>query len=97
MSWTTRHFRISGRVQGVGFRYATRRAAKQYGLSGWVRNCPNGTVETTATGTTGSLDAFEQWLRQGPPGAHVDNVTCTFVDLNAAELASLSTSFEIRR
>jgi acylphosphatase len=97
ISGITRHYRISGRVQGVGFRYATRQAAEQFGLSGWVRNRPDGTVEASATGATATLDAFEQWLQRGPPGARVKQVACTVVDdQDAPDLESQSTRFEIR-
>ncbi|NND91676.1 MAG: acylphosphatase [Granulosicoccus sp.] len=96
ISGITRHHRISGRVQGVGFRYSTRRAAEQLDLSGWVRNRPDDTEETSA-GHAASLNAFEQWLRQGPPGARVNQVTCTAVgNQGAAEPELRSTGLEMR-
>lgn len=71
---TTRHFIITGRVQGVGFRYATRQEAERLGLHGWVRNRADGRVEGMVQGAEESLKRFEQWLHQGPDGARVDDV-----------------------
>ena len=94
----TRLLRIRGHVQGVGFRYTTRQEAQRLGLSGWVRNCPDGTVEARATGTNDSLDDFEQWLHVGPPGARVEQVeSSTLNDADAPELVSRSAGFEILR
>ena len=67
-------FVVKGRVQGVGFRYTTRRAAEHFGLTGWVRNCANGDVEGVAQGESGSVDQFEKWLWQGPDHARVISV-----------------------
>jgi acylphosphatase len=66
--------RISGRVQGVGFRWYVRQAADRLRLAGWVRNCPDGSVEVAVDGP---LDAQEQLIsvvRRGPPGADVMTV-----------------------
>ncbi len=65
---------ISGRVQGVGFRFYVERQASRLGLSGWVRNSHGGSVEVEASGTEESLKILEQYLRSGPALAHVDNV-----------------------
>ena len=65
---------ISGKVQGVGFRAATLRKAHELALAGWVRNRPDGTVETLAQGTPATVDAFLDWCRQGPSGARVKAV-----------------------
>ncbi|HEY0514108.1 MAG TPA: acylphosphatase [Thermoanaerobaculia bacterium] len=64
-------FWVSGRVQGVGFRWFTRKAAQELALSGRVRNLPDGRVEVEAAGEPGRLEAFRGRLRQGPPGARV--------------------------
>lgn len=94
----TRHFRIRGRVQGVGFRYSTKQEARRLGLSGWVRNCPDYTVEVTATGKNDLLDAFEQWLHLGPPGARVEQVESSIRDdTDTKERALRSAGFEILR
>jgi acylphosphatase len=68
---TARRYLISGRVQGVGFRYFAERAAKEIGVTGWARNLDNGAVEVLANGTLRQLDDFEARLRQGPPLAEV--------------------------
>jgi acylphosphatase len=68
--------RVIGRVQGVGFRYTCWHEARRLGLSGWVRNEPDGSVEVWAEGGAEKLDRFVQWLRQGPPGARVDSLDC---------------------
>lgn len=65
---------VSGRVQGVGFRWSTRKAARELGLTGRVRNLPDGRVEAEVAGEPESLDAFRAWLRQGPPGSRVSGL-----------------------
>jgi acylphosphatase len=72
-----RHFLISGRVQGVGFRFFTEAAARREGLHGWVRNLPDGRVEAAAEGEAEALERFERTLRQGPRGARVEHVDVT--------------------
>jgi acylphosphatase len=69
-----RRFIISGRVQGVGFRWFTRDAADREGVHGWVRNLPDGRVEANAEGDADALERFERALRHGPRGARVDEV-----------------------
>jgi acylphosphatase len=64
-------YRISGRVQGVGFRYFAERVAARLGLGGYVRNCPDGTVEVYAIGGTAELEAFRLQLAEGPRSARV--------------------------
>ncbi|MCW8808802.1 MAG: acylphosphatase, partial [Rhodanobacter sp.] len=59
----------------VFYRASSREQALQLGLAGHARNRPDGCVEVLASGSTAALDAFEQWLRQGPPAAQVDAVT----------------------
>ena len=71
---TSRSFRVSGRVQGVGFRYFVLREARALGLSGWVRNLPDGGVELVAVGEEPALHAFEGRLWQGPPHARVTSI-----------------------
>ncbi len=65
---------VSGRVQGVGFRYFVVRAAETLGLTGSVRNERDGTVSVIAEGDSDRLAALEERLREGPPGAVVTNV-----------------------
>lgn len=69
------HVRVSGIVQGVGFRWFVRERARRLGLSGWVRNLPDGSVEVVASGDDGQLELFKEELRRGPPGAAVDGLT----------------------
>lgn len=64
--------RIDGRVQGVGFRWAAFSEAQRLGLSGWVRNLPDGAVETLVQGDPDRVEALVGWLRSGPPGAEVE-------------------------
>jgi acylphosphatase len=72
----TMHLRISGRVQGVGFRAAMRREAARFGVAGWVRNRADGSVEALAQGSPDALDALLAWARRGPPAARVERVEC---------------------
>jgi acylphosphatase len=67
---TSRRFLISGRVQGVGFRYFAQRVAQELGVAGWARNLADGRVEVHGTGRAADLDHFEARLRMGP--AHSD-------------------------
>jgi acylphosphatase len=69
-----RRYVISGRVQGVGFRFFTENAASREGVHGWVRNLPNGDVEAVAEGEAEAIERFERSIRQGPRGARVDRV-----------------------
>ena len=65
---------VSGLVQGVGFRFFVNRAASIEGIHGWVRNLPDGRVEAAAEGEAEAVERFEQALRHGPPGAHVEQM-----------------------
>lgn len=65
---------VTGRVQGVGFRFSTEGEADRLGLAGWVRNRPDGGVELEAEGPPDEVDELVAWLRTGPPGARVDDV-----------------------
>ena len=65
---------ISGRVQGVFFRMETQRAAERFGVFGWVRNRPGGTVEAVFEGEQQAVDAVLQWCKEGPNLAVVKNV-----------------------
>lgn len=65
---------VRGQVQGVGFRQATVRQANKLGISGWVRNLPDGSVEVMLCGEEPALEAMTAWLRTGPAAAQVDSV-----------------------
>lgn len=71
---TAFHAKIHGRVQGVGFRYNTRREAKRYNVAGYIRNLSDGSVEVVCEGTKSEVESFAKWLGKGPPGAHVTDV-----------------------
>ena len=70
----TRRYVVSGRVQGVGFRWFVEREAATLGITGWVRNRDDGRVEVMATGTREQLRALDARLREGPRAARVDEV-----------------------
>jgi acylphosphatase len=65
---------ISGRVQGVFFRATCRRMAEQHGVSGWVRNRPDGSVEAVFEGSAGEVSRLVEWSRHGPRSAVVEDV-----------------------
>ena len=68
----TRQIRVTGRVQGVGFRYALRDEAQRLGVAGWVRNCIDGSVEALLQGEAHAVDALVRWARRGPRAARVE-------------------------
>lgn len=92
MDETQIRFRVSGRVQGVGFRWWTQRQGLRLGLRGTVRNLPDGAVEVTAAGPPDRISQLEHLLRRGPAGAQVDAVVTlsTVAD-------EIPPGFEIRR
>lgn len=63
---------VSGRVQGVGFRWHTVRQAQALGLVGWVRNLPDGSVRIVVEGPRDATQAMLDWARRGPDHAHVE-------------------------
>ena len=75
----TMHAIVTGRVQGVGFRWSAVREARGLGLAGVVSNRYDGSVEVYAEGPEASLARFAAWLNKGPPGAHVRNVTIEWI------------------
>ncbi|HEY2922012.1 MAG TPA: acylphosphatase [Candidatus Binatia bacterium] len=66
--------KIAGRVQGVYFRASALQEAQKLGLTGWVMNCPDGSVEAIAEGARVKLEELIAWCRLGPAGARVTNV-----------------------
>ena len=87
----TVHFLVSGRVQGVFFRMATKQQADLYGLSGWVCNRRDGRVEGVVAGASRRLDDFIAWLHRGPDLARVLKV-----ELEEVEGEENYSGFEIR-
>lgn len=69
---------VSGRVQGVSFRYYTLREARRLGLAGWVRNERDGRVHLVAEGPEAALESLVSWLHQGSPAALVRDVAVTW-------------------
>lgn len=65
---------VRGRVQGVAFRHHTCRCAQELGVSGWVRNLPDGSVEGLFEGEDSAVTSLVEWCRSGPPAARVDRL-----------------------
>ena len=86
-----RRYVISGRVQGVGFRFFAEAAAAREGLHGWVQNLPDGLVEVSAEGEAEAIERFERNIAHGPPGARVSDVR-----IDELVPAHRSTGFRIR-
>jgi acylphosphatase len=86
------HFIISGKVQGVGYRYNSQQQAQQLGITGWVKNLTSGQVEIIAEANTATLRQFEKWLALGPPNAKV-----TKVDVETLTAENAFSTFSIRR
>lgn len=74
MKTISKHLIISGRVQGVGFRYFTYKNAKELRLKGWVKNLQDGTVETVFTGDAENVYEMVEKLKEGPASARVENI-----------------------
>ena len=77
----TMHCFVSGRVQGVFFRARTKEQAQLFGLSGWVRNLPDGRVEVVATGDDQQLKQLREWLKHGPEMARVTALKVDVIEL----------------
>lgn len=86
------NLRIRGRVQGVYYRASTQREARALALTGWVRNCPDGSVEALAEGPRDTLERLIAWCEQGPPAARVSAVEATW-----AEATGEFDDFRVRR
>ena len=74
--------RIAGRVQGVFFRASTQDHAQRLGIGGWVRNCPDGSVEVCAEGERSQIENLIAWCRNGPRGAQVNEVGVQWEEFN---------------
>jgi acylphosphatase len=81
---------VTGRVQGVFFRAWTRDEAQSLGVTGWVRNCPDGSVEAQLEGEAQAVDELVDLMREGPPGARVDDLSFEEADPEGLD------SFEVR-
>ena len=69
--------RVTGRVQGVAFRWYAEQEAARLGVTGWIRNEPDGSVAGVFEGDADAVDALVAWCRQGPPSARVAHVAVT--------------------
>ena len=78
----TMHCFVSGRVQGVCFRMATREQAMLQGITGWVRNLPDGRVEVMASGDDWQLQQLKEWLKNGPEMARIMDLNISMVEHN---------------
>ncbi|HEX9686635.1 MAG TPA: acylphosphatase [Burkholderiales bacterium] len=77
MERTAKRLLITGRVQGVGFRFYLQRKARELGLAGWVRNCRDGSVEAVIQGSAEAVETMIAWARRGPASAVVAGVQVT--------------------
>lgn len=84
------HLNVSGRVQGVFFRSNTQEQAQQRGLTGWVRNTPDGRVEAEVQGAPDAVERLIDECRTGPPAAQVDEV-----EVNDLEAVAYEQGFEV--
>ncbi len=85
------HIVVHGTVQGVFFRYSTQREAQGLGLTGWVRNLPDGGVEIVCEGEKEAVQTLVDWSRRGPRGAFVETADVSWEDHTGRFL-----TFEIR-
>jgi acylphosphatase len=90
MERIARYIRVTGRVQGVFFRAWARDEAQTVGVSGWIRNCSDGSVEAQLEGEPDAVEELIDLMREGPPGAKVNRV-----EVEEADREGLS-SFEVR-
>ena len=74
---------IKGRVQGVFFRVSTQEMAIKLGVTGWVKNCPDGSVEAVFQGTASSVDAVVEWCHKGSPQSLVETVSVELEDIHS--------------
>lgn len=81
---------IRGRVQGVFYRVSARQEASRLGLTGWVRNCPDGSVELLAQGPRPLCEGLLRYCHEGPPGARVDEI-----DVSWGEPSSVCVGFNV--
>src|SRR5690349_10604564 len=89
----TVHLEVGGKVQGVGFRWFVREAARRAGLAGWVKNRADGRVEIVAAGPDAAIADLLVAARTGPPGAHVEHVA----ELPCGDLDELPRPFTVMR
>ncbi len=86
-----KRFQVFGRVQGVGFRYATRQVANKLGLKGWCRNLSDSSVEVCVWGDQAEIGQLQSWLSTGPPASIVERV-----ENHLLEMDDYPNGFEVR-
>jgi len=87
-----RHLIIRGLVQGIGFRYSMAAQARALGVTGWVRNRRDGSVEAMVAGSAEQVAAMIAWSRHGPAGAAVDHVAVELGDDSYGDFSQLPTA-----
>ncbi len=85
------HLLISGRVQGVGFRYRAQNIAQNLGVRGWIKNCWDGKVEVVMEGEEDKVKKLIDWCYQGPRSAEIEKI-----DLEWEEFKGEFTNFDIK-
>lgn len=92
-NYSSVHLLVSGRVQGVGFRFFTINHANRYGLTGWVKNLPNGSVEILAEGSPEALSLFVERVQEGPSSARISDVQADWQDIPAPRHRGFTISY----
>ena len=87
MNIITVHLNITGRVQGVGYRQSMRMVAQALDVTGWVRNCKDGRVESTIQGEESMVERLIAWCHNGPPGANVQYVEANLTETSETFIA----------
>jgi acylphosphatase len=85
--------RIAGIVQGVNFRYSTKRRADEFGLSGTVRNMPDGSVHIVCEGDEQDITRLIEWCKLGPPGGRVDQVDAEWIESSSRRYTGFSITY----
>lgn len=93
----SRRVLISGKVQGVGYRYALADLARNLNIQGWCRNTQDGRVEASIQGEQSHINELLEWMRQGPPGAKVEQVSFEEQAVLEPLLEESIHTFEIRK
>ncbi len=89
----TVHIIVTGRVQGVGFRYFTVRCANDLGVCGWVRNLPDGRVETVIQGPDGKIEEMIGRIKQGPGSANVSGMEIEEIESGSEDMSGFIMRF----
>ncbi len=93
MAVQIKHYKITGRVQGVGFRYFTTKKAEALNLNGWVKNMTDGSVEVLLSGEEESIEEMLKHLREGPKSARVDKI----IEISTTDKPEEFDGFTVRR